>query len=788
LKTKGIYFLYRTLQAFALPLLLFYFLFRGCKNRGYWRSLPQRLGSLPRPFTQTNPGAVWLHAVSVGEVLSCVEFLRRLRAEFPHSGLYVSTTTLAGHATATAKLRDIVDGVFYAPVDYVFAVRRVLRALQPALVLIAETEIWPNLFREVKRTNAALAIVNGRVSDGAFARYRRWDALFHAVLPHTDSILAQTPAIAERFLALGAPPGRVRVTGNFKYDFEPRAAGPDSPVIALIDRLRPNAVWIAASTMPPAGPGDVDEDDAVIAAYRELARPDLLLILVPRKPERFDVVAKKLEAAGIPYVRRSTLAGQANVLLLDTMGELSGLFAVADLVFMGGTLAQRGGHNVLEPALFGKPVVVGPHMENFQAIADDFRAAGAWVEIAGAAALAEAIRGLLDRPADARAIGDRGKACAEARSGATARALDEARTLYASHVPCYRPAEPWFAIRWALSRVWKWGGRRRQARFLARRRRLDAPVVSVGNITMGGTGKTPCVLRLAELLKASGRRPGILTRGYGRGSPDKVMAIAPGAAVRAEHSGDEPQIFVRSGLAPVGIGGDRYEAGALLLRQFDVDLLLLDDGFQHVRLARNVDIVLVDALQPFGGGGLFPLGRLREPLEALARAGIVLITRSRFSDLVPAIEHEVRRYNPAAPIFHGYVEPRAWVEHRTGREFPVDARPFERAGAFCGLGNPQSFRRTLMNLGVDPVGWIEFEDHHRYRPHEVVRLAGQMRSLGAGALVTTEKDAVNLCADCNDLAEPLVLYWLKVAMGIDDEDEFLAAVLRLLAHDLPLPK
>jgi tetraacyldisaccharide 4'-kinase len=335
-------------------------------------------------------------------------------------------------------------------------------------------------------------------------------------------------------------------------------------------------------------------------------------------------------------------------------------------------------------------------------------------------------------------------------------------------------------IAWALSRIWKWGGRRRMTRNVARRRRLDAPVISVGNITMGGTGKTPCVLRLAELLKHNGARPGILTRGYGRGSPDKMMAVAPGGAVRAEHSGDEPQIFVRSGLAPVGIGADRFETGSLLLRQFAVDLLLLDDGFQHVRLARNVDIVLIDALQPFGGGGLFPLGRLREPLEALARAHIILITRSPFSDLPPAIEHEVRRFNTTAPIFRAGVEPRAWVEHRTGREFPIDARPFDRAAAFCGLGNPQSFRRTLHALGVDPIDWIDFEDHHRYRPYELARIASHMHSRGATALVTTEKDSVNLCADCNDLVEPLTLYWLKVAMNIEREDEFLAAVLRLI--------
>jgi 3-deoxy-D-manno-octulosonic-acid transferase len=541
LKIRGIYFLYRVLQAFALPVLILYFLFRGLRNRGYWRSLPQRFGFLPRSYRQTGPGAIWLHAVSVGEVLACVEFLRRLRAEFPRTRLFVSTSTLAGRATAGDKLRDLADGVFYAPVDYVWAVRRVLRALRPAAVVIAETEIWPNLFREVHRTGAGLAIVNGRISDRAFPRYLPWRWFFRGVLSAADSILAQTDAMRERFLALGAIPERTRTGGNFKYDFEARPAAAGSPVPALLERARPGKVWIAASTMPPAGPsgrpGDVDEDDVVIAAFQELAarHPDLLLILAPRKPERFDTAAGKLEAAGIPYLRRSRLDGSDTlalpaVLLLDTIGELSGLFSVADAVFMGGTLARRGGHNILEPAFFAKPVIAGPHMENFQAIADEFRASGACVEIEDAAGLAGAVARLLEAPERAREIGQRAHSAAEARGGATARAVTLVRELY--RVPRYRPAQPWFAAASVLARLWRWGARKKQRRDYARRRKLPAPVISVGNITMGGTGKTPCVLLLAQILKQRGRRPGILTRGYGRNSPQKHLALEPGAVVK----------------------------------------------------------------------------------------------------------------------------------------------------------------------------------------------------------------------------------------------------------------
>jgi 3-deoxy-D-manno-octulosonic-acid transferase len=787
LKTRGIYFLYRILQVFGLPALLLYFVGRGFRNRGYWLSLPQRFGWLPRSFRQTAPGAVWFHAVSVGEVLACAETLRGLRAELPNTAFFVSTTTLAGRAIAEQKLGGLADGIFFAPVDYVFAVRRVLRALRPSVLVIAETEIWPNMIRETRRTGAAVTIINARISDRALPRYRRFAWFFRAALPQVDSVLAQTEEMRARFIELGAAPERTRAAGNLKYDFEARPAPPDSPVRAFLERLNPGKVWVAASTMPPAEPGDPDEDDVVLAAFQQLraAAPGLALILAPRRPERFDLAARKLDALGIAYARRSALGGAGPaeappVMLLDTIGELSGVFALADVVFMGGTLARRGGHNILEPALFSKPVIAGPHMENFQAIAREFREAGAYIEIGAPEELAGAVEGQLGDSAAAEAIGRRALACAEARRGATARVRDEIRELLARGVPLYRPAAPWLALAYPLSRVWEWAGNRRRARSLERQRRLGAPVISVGNLTMGGTGKTPCVLRLAELLLERGCKPGILTRGYGRSSPQKQLAIPRGGAVAPEFSGDEPQIFVRSGLAPVGIGGDRFRAGQLLLEQFEADALLLDDGFQHARLARDLDIVLIDALEPFGRGGVFPLGRLREPVSALARAGIVLVTRSAYSGICPAIEREVRRWNAAAPIFRASVEPRAWVNHATGERSPAAAPPFARAGGFCGLGNPHAFRRTLEGLGVNVVDWVEFEDHHRYRPEEIRRIRSQFAARGADALVTTEKDAINVSAAAAGMAAPTPVYWLQIAMRIEREEEFAAEVMRRL--------
>ena len=708
-------------------------------------------------------------------MLSCVELIRCLRAELPVTRIFVSTSTVTGRAAAGKNLGNLADGLFFVPADYAFAVRRVLRTLRPSVVLIAETEIWPNLFRETKRIGASLAIVNGRISDRAYSRYRRWRWFFAAVLPAADAILTQSEEISHRFGAIGAPSDRVRRAGNFKYDFEARILPPDSPVASWLDRIQPARLWIAASTTAEGG---VDEDDAVIAAWLELREryPDLAMILAPRKPERFDAVAAKLQAAGIEFRRRSTAAGGARVLLLDSIGELAALFSLADVVFMGGTLSIRGGHNVLEPALFAKPVIVGPHMENFQAIADEFHAAGAYVEIESAASLPAAVAQLLDNPAAAREIGDHARACATAGRGASARTAAAVRDLYRERIPRYRPAQPWYPVARLLAHLWQWGGKLKHDADLRAQQRLDLPVISIGNLAMGGTGKTPCVLRLAELLRERGVRPGILTRGYKRHTPHEELVLAPGAAVPATRTGDEPQIFIRSELAPVGIGANRWRTGMLLRQHFEVDAMLLDDGFQHLKLARDLDIVLLDALNPYGGGEVFPVGRLREPLEALTRAHVILITRASDSDLTCAVERAVRQWNRRAPVFRASVEPREWVEHYTGKRFPAKDRPFGRAGVFCGLGNPLTFRHSLSALGVDPAVWVDFEDHHHYRPNELRRIAHMLQSVDAEAVVTTEKDAVNLCEDCNHLLSPFPLYWLRIGMRIEREDEFLDLV------------
>jgi 3-deoxy-D-manno-octulosonic-acid transferase len=393
------------------------------KARGYLHTLPERLGRrLPAPGEGP---LVWIHAVSVGEVLAARSLVAPLREALPGARVALSTTTLTGHAIARKGLT--ADVLLFAPFDLRFAVRRVVGALRPRLLLLVETELWPNLVREARQAGARVAVVNGRLSDRSFPRYRRIRGLLRPLLAQIDLFLMQGPEHAERMLELGAEPSRVRVGGNLKFDALEAAEPPETLRLLLDTQGAP--LLIAGSTMP-------GEEALVLQAFR-VARarvPALRLVLVPRHPERFGAVTELVAAAGFPCVRRSALrAGEwrDEVMVLDTMGELAKVYPLATVVFVGGSLVPKGGHNVLEPAVAGRPVVVGPHMENFREIAELFLAAGAIVQVGSAADLGEQLILLLEDEPRRQAIGERARLLVEQQKGAVRRSVEALRALCA---------------------------------------------------------------------------------------------------------------------------------------------------------------------------------------------------------------------------------------------------------------------------------------------------------------------------------------------------------------------
>jgi 3-deoxy-D-manno-octulosonic-acid transferase len=422
-----VYLIYSVGLGILLALAAPVYAWKGRRSGKYLKTFRARMGHLPPEIHTEGPGAVWIHAVSVGEVLAARALVEPLRRRLPGRRVFVSTTTVTGHEVAHAKLTG-VDGLFYAPFDFAFAVRRVLGAIRPSLVVLVETEIWPNLIRESRRAGARVAIVNGRLSPRSFPRYRRIRSLLRPVLTEIDAFLMQAEPHADRARAIGAPAERVRVAGNLKFDALP-AASRAKDLEPLFANVR-GPILLAGSTV--AG-----EEELVLQAFHTAreAVPALRLVIAPRHPERFPEAAQRVEASGLRCARRSVLGerpwGDEDVLLLDTLGELAHAYAFGTVVFVGGSLVPAGGHNILEPAVAGRAVVVGPHMENFQEIARAFRDEDALVQVDGPSALGPAIVGLLKDASRRDALGVRARQLVERNRGALDRTVDALAELVA---------------------------------------------------------------------------------------------------------------------------------------------------------------------------------------------------------------------------------------------------------------------------------------------------------------------------------------------------------------------
>jgi 3-deoxy-D-manno-octulosonic-acid transferase len=356
----------------------------------YAEGLGQRLGHVPPELEQIEPGAIWIHAVSVGEVHAARGLLRHLRQILPDVPMLLSTTTSTGQSLAA---RSGAEAHFYCPLDLPHAIAAYLDHLQPRALLLVETEIWPNMIRACAARSIPVAVVNGRLSAGSLSRYRWLGQWWRSIVAQLAVVCARTPREAARFCALGVPSERVFATGNLKAD----AAVLASPIEtrqALAEVLHLEAgteLLIAGCTMP-------GEEEVVLQAYAKTrqACPDVRLLLAPRHPERFDQVANAAATAGWRCHRRTDEGPDgAEVLLLDTIGELPVAYGLGAASFVGGSLVPTGGHNLLEPAVYGQPVLFGPHVENFAALAEEFLGAGAAWVVNDADELAEAWTTLL---------------------------------------------------------------------------------------------------------------------------------------------------------------------------------------------------------------------------------------------------------------------------------------------------------------------------------------------------------------------------------------------------------
>ena len=408
---------YDLLTWLLAPVYACYWFFRGITNRSYWDRFGQRFGF---GYPRLHRGSIWLHAVSVGEVQAAVPLVRALMRRYPDRVMLITTVTPTGAARVRAQFGNSVQHC-YIPFETPYAVNRFFDSVNPKIALIMETEIWPNLYQECGQRKIPLVLVSARISPKSVNSYRRFLPLFRDTLSHGIVIAAQSEMDADRFRSLGAAEERTTVVGNIKFDIEL----PDDLEKSGADLRRNNfedrPVWVAASTHDK-------EEDLVLHAHRLVRKrfPDALLILVPRHPERFPTVRSLLHRSGFKVIARTDglpCTPDTEVYFGDTMGEVPLFYAASNVAFVGGTLIPVGGHNLLEPAALGKPVVTGPHLFNTQDIANKFEKLGASITVNNAGQLGEAIADLFDDPPTATDIGRRGYEIVQQNRGALGRLL-----------------------------------------------------------------------------------------------------------------------------------------------------------------------------------------------------------------------------------------------------------------------------------------------------------------------------------------------------------------------------
>lgn len=783
----------------------------GAALRSRWRAgFLERLGRLPEGIERVRerPVRLWIHCASIGEVRAAHPLLSALASGRPDAGLLVTTTTPEGNRTARGL--GIAHAVGMLPADLPGLPGRVFDAMEPDALVLLETELWPGLLRAAASRFVPALVVNGRISQRSFARYRRVLPLLRPVLDDVTAFAMQAEEDRERILALGADPARVQMHGNLKYD---ALALPQPAAPAVLAPLSQERVLVAGSTHE-------GEETAIADAFLALraALPDLRLVVAPRHLQRAPAAQKALEALGLSVVRRSALVSPpkpGEVVLLDTTGELAGVYSLATAVFVGGSLIPRGGHNPLEALAHGRPVAFGPFTHNFRDVTAVVLESGGAKRVADASALTTVLRPWLENPDAARRDGAAARERILARHGAVSNAMDLLERWIGPPAPVLPERGPQGRVEGRASSPFRLTLRPRSPRtqdepaqpvlqlaasaascaytaaVTLRRVLYDAhalpssragvPTLSVGGIAAGGTGKTPAVIHLARLLASRGRHVAVVSRGYGGRPGPTPLVVSGGWSGRdphhpqpgADRAGDEPLLIAaHAPEAAVFVHPDRVAAARAAVAH-GADVILLDDGFQHRRLARDLDVVLLDARAPFGNGRLLPAGPLRDLPSRLRDAGLVLLTRADAAGPAATARATARvSLATEAPIIR-FAHRISRFLRDDGSEVSAAALAAERPYGFCGLATPDAFFESVAAVGVRTAGEHPFPDHHPYDAEDVADLEAQAEAAGARTFLTTGKDRVRFPSS----KLPVVVAELSFEPLSDDDARMLDTVL-----------
>lgn len=832
------YFIYNVLATvlfilFVLP----YFTWRYFREKGFPRRFRQSLGRIKDEeiAAVAHKNCIWIHGASVGEIVATSPLVKEIRKAMPDAKILVSAVTTGGYDMAHQIIPE-ADAIIYFPVDLPFVSESFVKRIMPRIFMPVETELWPNFLRAIKLRRIPVMMVNGRISDKSVKSYRYLFGILADMLGSVSRFCMQSSIDAEYIYHLGAEKRRIFITGNTKFDQtyaevttedltnykKELGLGEDYPVI------------VAGSTHPT-------EEDALFKAFKDVRRefPKARLVIAPRKPGRVNEITKLAKQYDLTVGLRSELKAMTGirtaypVLLIDTIGELGRIYAVGDAVFVGGSLIKHGGHNVLEPAAHAKPIIVGPSMNNFKDSFALLSKVGACKQINNAKELGQLFLQIFKDDALRKKMGDASLQVIKENRGAAVRTIEYLKELLQvtavecsvnSHYkvntrniddevsPKMRTGDAVtqylmqlshgedsgfldylvLAILRCFSVLYEVIVRLNLSLYtnkLLPQTKLDCCVISIGNITVGGTGKTPTAQMVAQMIQKMGYKVAILNRGYRSHWEEKIGVVSDGKKIfmTAYEAGDEAYLLAKTlpGI-PVVIGKERAVTGKFAVEKLNAEVIILDDGYQHWQLYRDLDVVLVDTLNMFGNGSILPRGTLREPLSNLNRAGLFLLTKCNQSSTISraTLCDALQKRAPLAPIVESthkpcnFLEIADWYKNDITKALPLEALRNQSVMAFSAIGNPSSFEQTLAAEGLNIEEAIRYPDHHDYGMVEMQYIMDRAVKKGVKALVTTGKDAVKIPTEFIYLTREVPLYILNMEIQITSGQEEFAAKIR----------
>ncbi|MBN3040904.1 MAG: tetraacyldisaccharide 4'-kinase [Candidatus Omnitrophica bacterium] len=752
----------------------------------FWRkkinltALKQKLGFIQALKANES---IWIQVVSVGEVNLIEGFLKRLKEVFD-CPILISTTTLTGNILACKKYSHLAK-IIFLPFDLSYVVKRVISKVKPKLFIAVETEIWPNLYRHLSSKNIPIVIVNGRISDKAFKRYKAVRELFKPILNNCFAIGAQNQEYYKKFIYLGADKKIVRVTGNMKFEAfnvnEKKLINIKfnySPILKPGERF----LFAAASTHEP-------EEEALIDIYESIKERgfNMALLLAPRHPQRAAVIEKLISAKGFTPVRiseiKNTTYSEDSVFILDTIGDLIYFLSLSDFCFVGGSFSNSGGHNILEPVYFLKPTLFGPDMSNFLDIEKTVLEMDAGIKVLTYKELQDNIEKLLTDEGSRKTLQsncakvfENEKNSLDSNLGLILDALMQKPVCWHSYQAnklqlfldrrlCLglkkwyldfieRDRKPflliplnWFFI--FLSGVYWLAVILRNFLYekgVLKSGKSKSKVISIGNISWSGSGKTPVSIWLYNKLSKI-KRAAILRRGYGE---------------------DENEL-IKEHIENVFTQVNRLALAKEKENLFDV--FILDDGFQHRKLKRDVDIVIMGAREFRKRQRLIPAYIFREPLSSLKRADVVIINHvNEINDFLP-LRQLITQINPETKIFACQYHIKKFTDFK-GRSYNLEHFRGKNIAAFTAIGYPQGFFNKLKAAGMNLKKELAYPDHYELSPQEYKSLESGLLDEGLKDLVITHKDKFHL----PKTEYGLNIYIMEISLVFDDEDCLLETI------------